>query len=55
MMAAISWNPSSFWFAIFPFHFPLKGLAWELHGEIFGGGCSLEPLLTVNNCINVRL
>jgi hypothetical protein len=35
-MAAISWNPNSFCFAIFPFHFPLEflGQAWELHGEI---------------------
>jgi hypothetical protein len=35
-MAAISWNPKSFCFAIFPFHFLLEfiGQAWELHGEI---------------------
>jgi hypothetical protein len=35
-MAAISWNTSSFCFAIFLFLLPLEflGLAWELHGEI---------------------
>jgi hypothetical protein len=35
-MAAISWNPSSFGFLIFPSYF-LRisiGLAGELHGEI---------------------
>jgi hypothetical protein len=39
-MTTISWNPSSFCFAIFLFLFPLEflGLAWELHGEILRGG-----------------
>jgi hypothetical protein len=39
-MAAISWNPSSFGFPIFPSYFPRIsiGLACELHGEILGEG-----------------
>jgi hypothetical protein len=39
-MAAISWNPSSFRFAIFLllFSLGLLGLAWELHGEILWEG-----------------
>jgi hypothetical protein len=43
-MVAIYWNPSSFCFAIFPFHFPLEflGLAWELHGEILWAGRMLK-------------
>jgi hypothetical protein len=57
-MAAISWNPSTFCFAIFPLRFPLEflGLSWELHGEILWEGrmigWKLDLLWTFMICID---
>jgi hypothetical protein len=56
-MAAISWKPSSFPFAIFLPIFPwfFIGLAWELHGEILRDGWMLKrqarPCMSLSRCV----